>query len=561
VKRAALSALLAVAALGAVVAVGCAGCAPVYHARYHHKLNTAKSAATKKRKTPRGVAKVQPPPPPTCDYPKVWQYNHYLCCEEVVEQKTPTSEAEAIAMYRDAILSRTDSVRVLGAIHTGNDGICTKGVVIDVRKLNAPVGIETFHSKTTVVAGAGMSIFELNDWLHARGYSLGLGTLEFRDATLAGAIATGAHGSSLQESSVISSRVESLFIATPADVMAQGPRFSAAKEFSEDNVDAETFRAMRAGMGQFGLVTRVRLRVEPEFNLEVRITTGDDDPVLHGGGVEQMMRDCYWGQIIWFPRIHHYLAFCGNRSTKPVDRDAENTLLTPSASDWEVSMFNDLLEDMIDSDNDYCPEDIHDFTLAIAPPQKKRCAGMDHPTRHAVGNAYRMMSSALTSQQLNAHQNDFEVAIPISRAPEALLEISKTISNPNRLLCLPLNGVFLRFSRSDRATLIGHNTADEDLPDQSGVMFTEYVVYRPDGTAVNPHDKVFGPWWQLTERLIRDFHGRMHWGKNQRPLFVYQREHDPHFAERLLRFRDIAGKYDPQHRLSSPFAHDTGLTP
>jgi len=552
-SRRALAVALVVATVPPVT--GCYHYRLQSHLRAHRKL--AEQTIQKRRERGEQSLEVPPLPPTSCVAPHVWHYNHYLCCTDVTTLDAPPDEAQAVEHFRNAILNH-QRIHTLGAAHTGNDGICTKGMVLRTTNLNHALRIENFHGHPTVVAEAGITIYDLNQWLHERGYSLGMGTLEFRDASIAGAIATGAHGSTLRGSSVLSSQVESLWIATPADVVAQGSAFREAREFSADNLPPIEWRAMRTGLGLFGLVTKVRLRIEKEFNLDVRITTNEDSGLLAPGGLERIAGDCDWGQIIWFPRIHRYVAMCGARTDKDVDREAENILLTPDAVQWEADMFIGLLNQMVRSKGDYCPEDIRDFALETTPPQRKRCLGMLHSVTRAIGYAYKMVSSAMSPLQLSAPQNDFEVAIPMAKSEAVLKLISHTVEREN--LCLPLTGVFLRFTRADETALIAHSTADADAPNGSGMVFVEYVVFRPNGTAPNAGDSVFGPYWRLTERLIREFGGRLHWGKNQRDLFTFQRDQNGLYRQRLDQFREIIERFDPTHILATPFSDAVGLT-
>ena len=56
---------------------------------------------------------------------------------------------------------------------------------------------------------AGVKTGDLAEWLHARGKSLGYALMGFRLPTIAGAVATGSHGSSPRFDSVLASRVRS----------------------------------------------------------------------------------------------------------------------------------------------------------------------------------------------------------------------------------------------------------------------------------------------------------------------------------------------------------------
>jgi FAD/FMN-containing dehydrogenase len=86
---------------------------------------------------------------------------------------------------------------------------------------------------------------------------------------LAGAAATATHGSGIGLGS-ISSQVVGLTLVTARGELV---------ECSEEQ-EAELFRAARAGLGCFGVVTRLRLRVLPRYRLAMRTRNEDLDTVL-----------------------------------------------------------------------------------------------------------------------------------------------------------------------------------------------------------------------------------------------------------------------------------------
>jgi hypothetical protein len=198
-------------------------------------------------------------------------------------------------------------------------------------------------------------------------------------------------------------------------------------------------------------------------------------------------------------------------------------------------------------------------TLILEPPQKKRCLRYSHPSAHVIGAAYRMISSHLTRFTAGTPQNDFEVAVPLARAGAALQELKRRATEDH--LCLPLMGVFLRFTRADESTLIAHSVADgHEFPSESGVLFAELVVYRTADGTFDATDPYFKPYWNALQSLIVNYHGRAHWAKNQADLFKLQRDNNPDFAARLQQFSHIVSEFDPDHRFSNDFSVEVGLS-
>jgi hypothetical protein len=88
------------------------------------------------------------------------------------------------------------------------------------------------------------------------------------------------------------------------------------------------FRALAANVGMLGVVTRVGLRVEPRFNLDVKVDFSGDD-VLWTKGVEDLVADCDWGQLVWLPRAGKVMRMCGMRTLQETQPGASNSLLAP----------------------------------------------------------------------------------------------------------------------------------------------------------------------------------------------------------------------------------------
>jgi hypothetical protein len=197
--------------------------------------------------------------------------------------------------------------------------------------------------------------------------------------------------------------------------------------------------------------------------------------------------------------------------------------------------------------------------LRMSPPQARKVWGLGRTSSsEVVGPAYDMMSSHLTGVQGEMKQNDFEVAIPIAQAPAALAEFKQYASKHN--VCLPLVGVFLRFGVADPGTLAVHSAAGKGFAPGSGLMFFEFVVYRPKGHTVSAADDYFGPYWWWAEHLIKRYGGRPHWAKNEIGIFQYALRENPDQAERLSAFRGVMDRFDPHHRFANAFTDETGLS-
>ncbi|MDQ1722208.1 MAG: L-gulono,4-lactone dehydrogenase, partial [Pseudonocardiales bacterium] len=104
--------------------------------------------------------------------------------------RQPGSPAEVVAEVCRAAEDEL-SVKAVGAGYSSNDIAVTRGVMLDLSRLTGIISADQRAGLVTV--GAGTTLRELNHALWALGLSLScLGNLD--SATIAGAIATGTHG-------------------------------------------------------------------------------------------------------------------------------------------------------------------------------------------------------------------------------------------------------------------------------------------------------------------------------------------------------------------------------
>jgi FAD-linked oxidoreductase len=157
------------------------------------------------------------------------------------ERIEPASEAELI----DAI-GRAQRVRVAGSGHSFTDIALTDGLQVSLRRMSRVLDSD---GELVRVQG-GIRLRELGVELARRGLAMeNLGDVDAQ--TLAGALATGTHGTGVGYRN-ISSRVEGMRLVT-----AEG-----AVEVGGDDL-----RAARIGLGAFGVVTEITLRCQPLYTL------------------------------------------------------------------------------------------------------------------------------------------------------------------------------------------------------------------------------------------------------------------------------------------------------
>jgi xylitol oxidase len=172
-----------------------------------------------------------------------WSGTYQFTAREVIEAHEVADVQRAVAA------AGRGRVRALGTRHSFNDLADNGALLVSVTEIAPAPVIDAALS--TVTVGAGTSYGALAAWLQRRGWALGnLGSLPH--ISVAGATATGTHGSGA------GNQVLSAAVAGLEYVAADG-------ELRHVAGDDPALPGLAVGLGAFGIVTRVTLRIEPSY--------------------------------------------------------------------------------------------------------------------------------------------------------------------------------------------------------------------------------------------------------------------------------------------------------
>jgi xylitol oxidase len=158
----------------------------------------------------------------------------------------PTSRSDL-----QALVTNSESLKALGTRHSFNSIADTSGIHISTRDLGQGVALDP--ARKTVTVDAGVRYGELAQILWKQGFALpNLASLPH--ISVAGACATATHGSGNAQGNLATS-VESFEIVTGTGGMRMCSR----------ELDGERFHGMVVHLGALGVVTKITLRVIPQF--------------------------------------------------------------------------------------------------------------------------------------------------------------------------------------------------------------------------------------------------------------------------------------------------------
>jgi len=151
------------------------------------------------------------------------------------------------------IVAGSERVRALGARHSFSGILAGAGDFVRLDGLPPTVDIDSVARTARVTAG--MRYAEVAEALHRAGFALA-NLASLPDVTVAGAIATGTHGSGDTVGS-LATAVVGLELVGPEGDLAERHR----------DVDKDDFAGLVVALGVLGIVTKVTLEIEPSFEV------------------------------------------------------------------------------------------------------------------------------------------------------------------------------------------------------------------------------------------------------------------------------------------------------
>lgn len=400
-----------------------------------------------------------------------------------------TSEEELISLLRNT----RGPIRPVGSGHSFSPLVPTDGHLVVIDQLN---GILDYDSATNqVTLGAGSRLGDLGAPLNA----IGQGMINLPDIdrqTIAGAIATGTHGTGVTLQA-LSSFITSLRLVTPD-----------GKVMDIDASDEDMLHAARVNVGALGIVTQVRMQNRESYKLKKREWAAPTEDIL--ANFDELAASHRHFEI--FPLVYsdYSLVLSIDETDEPI---GEIELEQEPSDDASIAESLGLSENP---------------TPAERRRQSNATASRIQATE-SVDLSYKILSNVR-----NRRFNEMEYSVPIEVGAECLREILKTIYDQAidvnfvleyRYVSADEDWLSMSYGDHPHATISIHRAASED--------------YRPYFNTIEP--------------IFWKYGGRPHWGK------VHSLTHReltglyPRFKD----FMQLRRELDPQGRLLNP--HLRGL--
>jgi FAD/FMN-containing dehydrogenase len=201
------------------------------------------------------------------------------------EYYEPESEDELMEIFRST-QSKNRKLRLAAAGHSSSPLVETPDVLVHLGKMKALISMD--RDKRTATFQAGIKVQEANHELQKLGFAL-FNTGDVDVQTLAGAIATGTHGSGKRLQNLASMLKGCRMITSSGEVAS-----------FTDQADFDLMRALRVSLGALGLFTAITVDIVPLFKLHRReFFTSTDECVQH---FDMLCAENRNADFYWYPR-------------------------------------------------------------------------------------------------------------------------------------------------------------------------------------------------------------------------------------------------------------------
>ncbi len=401
----------------------------------------------------------------------------------------PCTEAEVVDAVRHA-----RRLRVVGAGHSFSPLAAPEGAAMSLDRLLGPVSLD--REARTVTCSAGTRLRDLSAALAERGWTLPVvGSIQAQ--AVAGATATGTHGSSLVHGNLSSLLTAVRLVDGRGDV------------HELDDADPR-FAGVRVHLGALGVLTRVTLRAEPAFRLRQEV---EQVPVHEvAGRLEQVARSAEYVKVWWLPHAPYAQVVRYTRTTEPTTRRPSSATLR--ALDERVThrwLFPQLVR-------------LQHRRPGWVPAINARLS------RAYLGPAVQVGASSLVlNTPMPVVHRETEAAVPLARAGEAFNRVVALVEGERIGANFPVE---VRFVPGDEAWLSPAYGGDT-------CQLGAYTTDGPDRA------RFFAGFWEA----MRPLAARPHWGK--------ELDHDAieiaALYREMKRFAALRDELDPERVFTNPF--------
>lgn len=382
---------------------------------------------------------------------------------------------------------RSSKCRVVGAGHSFSPLVCTGDTLISLDSLTGLIRHNAQQCQSTLYAGT--RLYHLDQYLQPLNQAL-INQGDIDQQSLAGAVATGTHGTG-QQLSCLSALVTGFeLLGANGDIL-----------WCDAHQNSPIFRAGRVALGSFGILTKISLQNMPRYQLREEVYL-------------QPLTDILGNMSHWKHEHRHIESFVFIHADQAMVKTLNpcTDALRPRQAAWPSD----------DALLTWCSELTRKFP-AINPYLQKLLGVLVKPSSCVD------WSSKIFPTPRNTRFNEMEYQIPAEQGPACLEEVVYSLRKHKVPMFFPLE---YRYVKADDIWLS--------------------PFYQRDSASISVHQyhkqdcqQIF----RLVEPIFQKYQGRPHWGKMHNLTARQLRELYPHWTD----FMALRAELDPQQKWLNPY--------
>ncbi|KAK3725344.1 D-arabinono-1,4-lactone oxidase [Vermiconidia calcicola] len=403
---------------------------------------------------------------------------------------------------------------VVGSGHSPSDLTCTSSWMVNLDDFNSVYDVDA--QKKTMRVAAGIRLAQLGK--EARKHDLQVPNLGSIDAqSIAGAIATATHGSSLKHG-LLSENVLSLKI-----VLSNGHAVKCSKDQNHD-----LFRAALVSLGALGIIAEVEFQLADNCNIEWEQKLVSLDHVLARWDTD-LWTQKEFTRVWWMPYMKRAIVWSAEKTSKP--------LRPPQGSWYGGSVGFHTYHNLLYLSN-YIPR--------ILPAIEWFVFGMQYGfspgkvTTAVEEMADGLLMNCLYSQFVN------EWAIPLHKGPEAISRLSAWMNGEQGEGDIPFSakGLYVHCPIEVRVSDTTYRSTPRPFLDNTyedgPTLYLNATLYRPYLQDPPCRDR----YYEAFEWLMRELGGKPHFAKNF--MYTTSEQMQGMYGENLKKWSKVRDEVDPE---------------
>jgi D-arabinono-1,4-lactone oxidase len=412
-------------------------------------------------------------------------------------------------------------ITTTGCGHSPSDITCTSSWLMNLDDYNKILSVD--QEKGVVVLQSGIRLYQLGEELDKLGLAMpNLGSIN--EQSIAGAISTGTHGSTLRHG-LVSESILALRI-----VLSNGQSVLCSPTQNES-----LFRASLISLGALGIICEITFKAVPAYTLKWNQTINTDAHMLSRWNTDLWTKTEFI-RVWWFPYTRRATIWTAEKTNEPIRQ--------PPRSYYEGWLGYQIYHNLLYV-SQWVPRILpwvewFVFGMTYGFKNGSTVSGIQ-PSRQAL------LMNCLYSQWVN------EWAIPLEKGPEALARLSSWLnqlppSDPQYVehgIPVSAEGLYVHAPLEVRVTdgnLGRHHSSRPllDITSKTGpTLYLNATLYRPYDT--DPPCRA--RYYEGFEYLMRELGGKPHWAKNFETTAT---QFEDMFGDDLVEWRQIRAEADPE---------------